>query len=147
MKFVAFGTDFTYHPSLLKEFGATLSPSDPVFWDAVQAKYRKLLQAVPELDGVGTFTADEQAFWGNYKTFDIMHDGQRCDWSLEKRYRTFVKKVYNVVVGEFDKLFLYRTWATSCCEPQGDPEIYMRIFTDDVPTKNLYLIPSFTQHD
>ena len=76
-----------------------------------------------------------------------MHDGQRCDWSLEKRYRTFVKKVYNVVVGEFDKLFLYRTWATSCCEPQGDPEIYMRIFTDDVPTKNLYLIPSFTQHD
>jgi len=147
MKFLSFGTDFTYHPSLLKKLGATLSPADPCFWDAVQVKYRKLLQAIPELDGVATFTGEEQRYWGNYQTFDMMHEGSDCDWSLEKRYRTFVKKVANVVVGEFDKIYHHRTWITNAYEQQSRPEVYKKIFSDDVPAKNLYLIPSFTQHD
>ena len=147
LKFLAFGTDFTYHPTLLEEFGAALNPADPKFWEAVQAKYRRLFEAVPELDGVGTFTADEQRFWGNYKTFDVMHDGEGCDWGLEKRYRTFVTKVWEVVVGEFDKLLLHRTWATNMFEQQAQAQVYRKIFTDAVPTRNLYLIPSFTQND
>ncbi|MCC6488309.1 MAG: hypothetical protein IT364_12495 [Candidatus Hydrogenedentes bacterium] len=147
MRFMAMGTDFTYHPSLLEEFGATLTPDDPRFWDAVQAKYRMLFDAMPELDGVTTFTADEQSYWGNYRTFDVMHGGVGCEWPLEKRYRTFVKKVWEVVVGEHDKIYFNRTWATNVYEQQARPEVFARIFTDEVPTKNLYLIPSFTQND
>ncbi len=147
LKFLAFGTDFTYHPSLLKEFGATLNPEDPQFWVAVQAKYRMLFDAMPELDGVGTFTADEQQFWGSYKTFDVMHGGKGCDWSLEKRYRTYVQTVWDVVVGERNKLLLHRTWATNSYEQQAQPAVFRKIFTADVPAKNLYLIPSFTQND
>ncbi len=147
IKCVAFGTDFTYHPSLLKEFGAGLSPSDPSFWEAVKAKYRRLLQAMPELDGVATFTGPEQHYWGNYKTFDLMHDGAHCDWSLAKRYRTYIKNVWSVVVGEFDKIYMHRTWTTTSYEQQSQPEVYRSIFTDEVPVKNLYLIPSFTQND
>ncbi|MFH1739278.1 MAG: hypothetical protein ABIH23_09760 [bacterium] len=147
LKFLAIGTDFTYHPSILEEFGASLSPSDPCFWDAVQAKYRRLFQAMPELDGMKTFLGEEQAYWGNYQTFDPIHAGEGCDWSLEKRYRTFVKKLYNVVVGEFDKLYLQRTWVTNCYEQQSQPEVYKKIFTADVPIRNLFLIPSFTQND
>ncbi|NIA29874.1 MAG: hypothetical protein GWP06_08200 [Actinobacteria bacterium] len=147
IKYLSFGTDFTYHPTLLKKFGAKLSPSDPFFWDAVQEKYRMLFQAIPELDGLVTFTGEEQSYWENYKTFDPMHDGEGCDWSLQKRYRTFVKKVYNVVVGEFGKIYHHRTWITNSYEQQSQPEVYKKIFTDAVPTKNLYLIPSFTQND
>ncbi len=147
MKFLTFGTEFTYHPSLLEEFGATLSPSDPRFWDAVQAKFRRLLQAVPELDGVATFTADEQMYWGDYRTFDVIHDGIECDWSLEKRCRTFVKAVWDVVAGEFGKMLLHRTWSTYAYEQQSQPGVYLHTFTSDVPTENLYLIPSFTQND
>ncbi len=147
MKFMPFGTEFTYHPSLLAEFGATLSPSDPRLWDAVRAKFRRLLQAMPELDGVATFTGEEQNYWGNYQTFDVMHDGEGCDWSLAKRYRAFVKAVWDVVVGEFDKDLLHRTWITNAHEQQSQPEVYRSVFTDDVPTRNLYLIPSFTQND
>lgn len=147
MKYLPFGTEFTYHPSLLKKYGASLSPSDPLFWDALQAKYRMLMEAMPELDGVAVFTGEEQSYWGNYKTFDPMHDGEGCDWSLEKRYRTFVKKVYDVIVGEFGKIYHHRTWITNSFEQHSQPEIYQRIFTDDVPTKGLYLIPSFTQND
>ncbi len=147
MKFMPFGTEFTYHPSLLAEFGASLSPSDPRLWQAVRAKFRRLLQAVPELDGVATFTGEEQSYWGNYETFDVMHDGKGCDWSLAKRYRTFIKAVWDVVVGEFGKVLLHRTWITNAYEQQSQPEVYRRIFTDEVPTRNLYLIPSFTQND
>jgi len=147
LKFLAFGTDFTYHPSLLEEFGATLNPADPKLWDAVQAKYRRLFEALPELDGVGTFTADEQQFWGNYETFDVMHDGEGCDWGLDKRYRTYITELWDVVVGEFDKLLLHRTWATNTFEQQAQPEVYRKIFTDAVPMRKLYLIPSFTQND
>ena len=147
MKFLAFGTEFTYHPSLLEEFQATLSPSDPRLWDAVRAKFRRLLQAMPEIDGVATFTGEEQSYWGDYRTFEVMHDGEGCDWSLEKRYRTFVKAVWDVVVDEFDKDLLHRTWMTNAYEQQSQPEVYQHIFTADVPTKNLYLIPSFTQND
>jgi len=147
LKVLAFGTEFTYHPSILKEFDATLSPSDPSFWDALQAKYRRLLQALPELDGVATFTGPEQDFWGNYRTFDIMHDQTLCDWTLEKRYRTFIKKMHHVVVGEFDKIYHHHTWTTNCYEQQARPEVYQAIFTADVPVKNLFLFPSFTQND
>jgi hypothetical protein len=147
MKFLTFGTDFTYHPELLEQYKASLSPVDPFFWDAVQAKYRKLFTVLPELDGIATFTGEEQAYWGNYKTFDPMHHGQDCDWSVEKRYRTFVKKVQNVVVGEFGKIYHHRTWMTTAFEQQARPEVYQDIFTDEVSTDGLYLIPSFTQHD
>ena len=147
MKYISFGTEFTYHPSLLQEFGAKLSPSDPSFWDAVQAKYRRLLQAMPELDGVATFAGEEQMYWGNYTTFDPMHDGEGCDWSLDKRYRTFIKKVHSVVVGEFDKLFYHVTWITNGYEQHSQPEVFKKVFTADVPTKNLFLVPSFTQND
>ena len=147
IKFLTFGTDFTFHPSLLENFGATLSPTDPKLWDAVEEKYRKLLTALPELDGIATFTGEEQSYWGNYQTFDPMHHGEDCDWSIEKRYRTFVQHVQKVVVGEFNKIYHHRTWMTNAYEQQARPEVYQNIFTDEVDTKGLYLIPSFTQHD
>jgi len=147
IQYFAFGTEFTYHPSLLKELGAKLSPSDPAFWDAVQSKFRRLLRAMPDLDGVVTFTGEEQSYWGNYQTFDPMHAGEDCDWSVEKRYRTFVKKIHSVVVGEFDKTYIHITWDCNPNEGHAQPEVYKSIFTEDVPTKNLYLMPSFTQND
>ena len=94
-----------------------------------------------------TFTADEQMYWGDYQTFDVMHAGEDCDWSLAKRYRTYIQAVWEVVVGEFGKEFHHRTWMTNTHEQQARPEVYEEIFTDEVPTEKLYLIPSFTQND
>lgn len=147
MRYLAFSTEFTYHPSLLGEFGAGLSVGDPRLWDAVQAKFRRLFEAVPEFDGVETFVGEEQSYWGAYRTFDPIHGDEACDWSLEKRYRTFVKAVWDVVVAEFGKTLFHRTWMTNAHEQHSQPEVYRRIFTEDVPTRNLYLIPSFTQND
>ncbi len=147
MKYLAFGTEFTYHPSLLREYQATLSPEDPHFWEAVQAKYRKLFQVMPELDGVGDFLGEEQTYWGAYRTFDPIHDATACDWSLEKKYRTYITKVHQVVATEFHKLYFHITWDNHPNEVHAQPNVFRQTFTAEVPIENLYLIPSSTQND
>ncbi len=147
LKFIVYEDEFSYHPTLMKEFGATLSPEDPAFWDAVQAKYRRLLKTMPEIDGIRIRTGELTRVGGTYIPFDVMHDGECCDWSLAKRYRTFVKKIYNVVVGEFDKIYYQRTWVTSAHEQHSMAEVYKNIFTDDIPVKNLYMSPYLSTTD
>ncbi len=147
LKYFVYEDEFSYHPTLLDEFGATLNPEDPVFWDAVQAKYRRLLQALPEIDGIRLRTGEATRVGGNFRAFDVMHDKTLSDWSLEKRYRTFVKKIYNVVVGEFGKIYYQRTWVTSAHEQHSMAEVYKGIFTDDVPVRDLYLSPYLSTTD
>ena len=147
LKFLVYEDEFSYHPSLLKEFGAKPTPSDPAFWDAVQAKYRRLFQALPEIDGVRIRTGESTRVGGNFRALDVMHEGEGCDWSLAKRYRTYVKKMYTVVVGEFDKIYFQRTWVTSAHEQHSMADVYKEIFTDDVPVRNLYMSPYLSTTD
>lgn len=147
LKCLVYEDEFSYLPSLLEEFGAKPTPADPAFWDAVQAKYRRLFQALPEIDGIRVRTGESTRIGGNFKSLDVMHAGEDCDWSLAKRYRTFVKKIYHVVVGEFDKIYYQRTWVTNEYEQHSRPDVYREIFTDDIPTRNLYLSPYLSQAD
>ncbi len=148
LKYLMYGDEFTFLPSFLREFNATLSPDDPAFWQMVQEKYRRLFQSMPELDGVMIRTGELTQIKGNFKAYDIMHGGDdHCDWSLEKRYKTFVKKMHEVIVGEFDKIYFQRTWVTNDYEQHSKAQIYRKIFTDDVPTKNLYLSPYVNADD
>lgn len=147
LKFFVYEDEFSYHPSLMQEFRAKATPSDPAFWDAVQAKYRRLLQVLPEIDGVRIRTGEATRVGGNFEALDVMHDGENCDWSLAKRYRTYVKKMYNVIVGEFDKIYYQRTWVTSAHEQHSMATVYKDIFTDDIPVKNLYLSPYLSTTD
>jgi len=148
LKYLMYGDEFTYLPSLLREFNATLSPDNPAFWQAMQEKYRRLFQAMPELDGVMIRTGELTQVKGSFKAYDVMHGNKdRCDWSMEKRYRTFVKKMHKVVVAEFDKIYFQRTWVTNDYEQHSKAQVYRKIFTDDVPTKNLYLSPYVNADD
>jgi hypothetical protein len=147
MKYFCFANEFTYHPSLIKEFDARLSPCDPNFWEALQGKYRKLFTALPELDGIEVCNDDISGFWDAYRGFDLMHQGEGCEWPLAKRYQTFVKKLWDVVVGEFDKTYFHFTWGLVAHEQHYSAEVFRQIFTDEVPVKNLYLIPKITAAD
>lgn len=146
LKYIVYEDEFSYHPTLLEEFGASLNPEDPKFWNAVQAKYRRLLKIMPEIDGIRHRTGESTRVGGNFKTFDVMHAGD-SPWSLAKRYRTWVKKIHEVVVGEFDKIYYQRTWVTSSYEQHSMPEVYKEIFNDDVPVKNLYMSPYMSTTD
>ena len=147
MQYYSFANEFTYHPSLLEEFDASLSPCDPAFWDALQAKFRKLLTAMPELDGIELCNDDISGFWDDYRAFDLMHEGEGCEWALDKRYRTFIKKVREVVADEFDKAFFQFTWSLVSYEQHNQADVYRSIFTDEIPTDNLFLIPKITAAD
>ena len=147
LKYYSFANDVTYHPSLLEEFSATLSPCDERFWDALQEKYRKLFQALPELDGIELCNDDISGFWDDYRPFDVMHEDRDCEWPLDKRFRTFVQKVHDVVVGEFDKTYFHFTWSLVQYEQHYQADVFRRIFTEDVPERNLYLIPKITAAD
>ncbi len=141
--------EFTYHPNLLKEFAASLSPEDPLFWYAFQAKFRRILKALPEIDGI-MFRTGEFTLAGESKimAYDLMHgEEDDSDWSLEKRYRTFIQKAHEVIVGEFDKIYFHRTWVTNSYEQHSKGQVYKKIFTDKVPLKNLYLSPYINAHD
>ena len=76
-----------------------------------------------------------------------MHDAPECDWPLEKRFRTFVKNVHEVVVDEFDKTYFHFTWSLNPYEQHNQPSVFRKIFTEDVPVKNLFLIPKITSND
>lgn len=147
MKYFSFANEFTYHPSLLEKHGATLSPADPKFWDAIQDKFRMLFTALPELDGVELCNDDISGFWENYVPYDLMHENPEADWSYPKRFRTFVKKVHEVVAEEFDKQYFHFTWSLVDHEVHTQPAVFREIFTDDVPTNNLYLMPKVTRAD
>jgi hypothetical protein len=147
MNYFAFSNDFTYHPSLLKEHGATLDPCDPKLWDAVQDKYRKLFAALPELDGIELCNDDISGFWDDYAAYDILHENPDCPTSYPDRFRTFVQKVHEVTVGEFNKTYFHFTWGLVMHEQHYQPAVYREIFTDAVPQDNLYLIPKITAGD
>jgi Domain of unknown function (DUF4838) len=147
MKYFSFSNEFTYHPSLLEEHGATLSPDDPKLWDAVQGKFRKLFEALPELDGIELCNDDISGFWDNYKAYDVLHENPECDWSYPKRFRTFVKNVREVVADEFGKTYFHFTWGLTAHEQHCQAEVFREIFTDDVPAEGLYLMPKITTAD
>ncbi len=147
LKFFGVGDEFSYHPSLLDELGARPDVDDPRLWEALQEKYRRLLTAMPELDGVRIRIGESTRVGDNYVPYDVVHEPSTGDWSLEKRYRTFVQKIHEVVVGEFDKIYYHRTWVTNATEQHSKPDVFKKIFTDEVPTKNLYLSPYLSTTD
>ncbi len=147
MKYFSFANEFTYHPSLLKDTGATLSPCDPRFWDAVQEKFRMLFTVLPELDGIELCNDDISGFWDTYRAYDVMHETPDCEWSYEKRFRTFVEKVHEVVAEEFGKDYFHFTWSLTPHEVHTQPAVFREIFTDAVPTDHLYLMPKITTAD
>ena len=75
-----------------------------------------------------------------------MHQGDSY-WSLAKRYQTWVRNIYHVVVEEFDKIYYQRTWVTSAHEQHSMAEVYKEIFDDDIPVRNLYLSPYLSTTD
>jgi len=149
MKYFCFANEFTYHPSLLKENGATLSPCDQNFWNALQDKYRKLFTALPKLDGIEVCNDDISGFWDAYRGFDLMHKGENCDMPYAKRFQTFVNKLSEVVIDEFDKTYFHFTWGLVAHEQHYSAEVFREIFNNDkVRTDDkLYLIPKITAGD
>lgn len=147
LKYLAIGDAIAYHPDFFAAAGATEDPANPRLWEAVAETYRRLFQAMPALDGVRVRTGELTRIVDPYIAYNVMHDPPDHPWTLDRRYRTFVRTVHAVVVGEFDKIYFHRTWVTNTTEQHSDPAVYRAIFTDAVPTRGLYLSPYMSLGD
>jgi len=148
MKYLASVDEFSYHPEDLNRFVASPRPDDPNLWRMLQDKYRRLFNALPELDGVRVRTGELTRVSEPLVPYDVMHEPHDVSgWPLEKRYQVFLQAMHQVVVAEFGKLYYHRTWVTNTTEQHSDAEVYRRIFTDAVPVENLYVSPYLTLGD
>jgi len=147
MRYFAFSNEVVYHPSLFNYNPNLLNPCNPEFWDTFQDKYRLLFRALPSLDGIEICLDDISGFWDNYKPLDVLHDVSQCTLSYEERYHTLVKKVYEVVVGEFGKTYFHKNWGLRDQEIHCQPEVYKEVFTEDIPKDNLFVMIKITRGD
>jgi len=147
LKVLLMGDELCYHPSLLEKAGASPSVKDERLWDALRTKYRDLFLSLPDLDGVATRIGENIPRY-DFQTLDPIHSAEsEPDPRIEERYRRFVKVMHEVVVGEFDKIFLHRTWVTNVHEQHSVPQIYSATFTPDVPARNLLISIKLTSGD
>jgi len=147
LKLLLYGDEAIYRPEWLARAGARASVKDPRFWEMLADKYRRLLHAFPELDGVATRVGEVIPYHG-FEALDILHSAEaEPDPRLEERSRKFVLTVHRVVAGEFGKLFLYRTWATNDWEQHSVPAIFRATFTEAVPEANLLISIKLTKQD
>lgn len=145
--FLLYGDEAVYLPAWLERAGATASVKDPRFWEMLQEKYRRLLAAFPELDGLAA-RVGEIIPYHDFEALDLMHSREvEPDPRVEERSRRFVLAAHRVVAGEFGKLFLYRTWATSDWEQHSVPAIYRATFTEEVPADKLLISIKLTKQD
>ncbi|MCX8065200.1 MAG: hypothetical protein N3G21_08515 [Candidatus Hydrogenedentes bacterium] len=148
MKYFAFSNEFTYHPSLFESAeGDPPSPCEEEFWKKLQKKYDLLFTALPELDGVEICLDDISGFWGNYRPYDLLHSNSGCKMCYEERYKTFLKKMHEVIVQKHKKVYFHKNWGLREYEIHCQPDIYKKVFTADVPTDNLYVIIKITRGD
>jgi hypothetical protein len=143
LKVVASGDEFLYYDGALEQASARLSVEDPDFWRMLQGKYRRLLARFPDLDGVA-MRVGEMLPMGPFHAFDAIHDAPHL--SVAEKYRRFVTAIHEVVVGEFGKLYLHRTWAVSEHEVHSQEKEFEAAFRD-VPRENLVISIKLTQTD
>jgi hypothetical protein len=103
--------------------------------------------AMPELDGIELCNDDISGFWDAYQPFDVTRDAPECDWSYAKRFNTFVRKVHEVVAGEFGKTYFHFTWGLREHEIHCQPEVYRAVFNADMPVDHFYAMPKITRGD
>lgn len=146
IKVIPYAEEAIYLPVWLEKAGAKASAKDPRFWLAMADKYRRLLRALPELDGVTPCVGEIIPSY-DFRALDIVHSQEtEPDPRMEERYRTFFAKVHQVVSGEFGKLMLPWTWATNDWQLSAVPEIYQRTFAP-LPVENLHPVIKLTKHD
>ncbi|MBS1827687.1 MAG: hypothetical protein JST93_20400 [Acidobacteria bacterium] len=146
IRVIPYAEEAIYLPVWLEKNGAKASVKDPLFWQVLADKYRRLLRALPELDGVTPCVGEIIPSY-DFRALDIVHSTESApDPRMEDRYRAFFRAVRDVVVGEFGKLMMPWTWATNDWELSGVPDVYRRTF-EPLPLEKLHPVIKLTKQD
>jgi hypothetical protein len=147
LKIMLMGDEFTYLPALLERFQIKPSVKEPGLWEALKDKYRGIIEACPELDGVATRIGEHIPHY-DFQTLDLIHSREsEPDPRIEERYRQFIKTMHGVAVGEYGKYYLNRTWVVNVHEQHSVPQVFEATFTPEVPADNLIFSIKLTTAD
>ncbi len=144
MKILLMGDEFLY---LANAFDGKPSVKDDQLWEYLAAKYRRLLDDCPGLDGVATRIGEIIPRY-DFRALDLIHSPEEePDPRIEERYRKYILTLHRVVVQEYGKIYLNRTWVTNTHEQHSTPQVYEKTFTPEVPEKDLLLAIKLTTGD
>jgi hypothetical protein len=125
---------------------ARLDFESEAFWNLYRAKYREVLRAYPRVAYVMVRTGE------NYAHLDEGYTGHTViDHVVDEAYfrnmRRLIEETRKVVVDEFGRKLIWRTWDLGNSGFHANPEVYDRILDGLADRTGLILAIKFTQTD
>jgi hypothetical protein len=144
LQFLLLTDEFAYTPEIERWITSNGRPFDydnPRTWQAYREKYRELFRVLPALDGVMVRVGELYGYGPYYGKAIVNKMGQD-----PARYSRLVRETYDVVVGEFSRLYVHRTWSLGTNGIHMNPALYRAVF-DPIPLPNLLIGVKSTAHD
>jgi len=119
----------------------------PEFWDLYRAKYREVLKAYPRVAYVMVRTGEnyshpDEGFIGR----TVVHGGKYDD-AYFRHMQRLIEETRRVVVDEFGRTLIWRTWDLGNDGFHANPQVYDRVLAGLPERKGLIFAVKFTQTD
>ena len=120
------------------------------FWELYRAKYREVLREFPEIAYVMVRTGENYSFLHNGYSGQLIAENTSQTTRSEEYFRNMqrlINETRKVVVDEFGRKLIWRTWDLGNYGFHADPAVYDRVLAGVRERKGLILAVKFTQTD
>ncbi|HEY1661848.1 MAG TPA: hypothetical protein VGI03_05465 [Verrucomicrobiae bacterium] len=119
---------------------------NPKFWEVYRAKYREFLKAYPQVAYVIVRTGENYSNLRDGYIGRTVYTGHYDDAYI-KHMQRFIEETRKIVVDEFGRTLIWRTWDLGADGFHANPAVYDRILQGLPDRKGLILSIKFTQTD
>jgi hypothetical protein len=116
------------------------------FWEAYRAKYREVLKAYPQVAYVLVRTGENYSHPDEGYIGRTVRDGD-IDDAYFRHMQRLIEETRKIVVDEFGRTLIWRTWDLGGDGFHADPKVYDRVLAGLTSRKGLILAVKFTQTD
>ena len=120
------------------------------FWELYRAKYREMLREFPEIAYVKVRTGENYSFQHNGYSGQLIAENTSQTTRSEEYIRNMqrlINETRKVVVDEFGRKLIWRTWDLGNYGFHANPEVYDRVLAGVRERKGLIFAVKFTQTD
>jgi hypothetical protein len=116
------------------------------FWEAYRAKYREVLKAYPQVAYVIVRTGENYSHPDEGYIGRTVRDGD-IDDAYFRHMQRLIEETRKIVVDEFGRTLIWRTWDLGGDGFHADPKVYDRVLAGLTNRKGLIFAIKFTQTD
>jgi hypothetical protein len=145
--------------ALLRYLGSRITRDDDThrvdlekeeFWNIYRAKYREVLSDFPEVSYIMVRTGENYSFLTDGYTGQLIAEkdgrGQHTD-NYYRNLQRLIEETRKVVVDEFGKKLIWRTWSLGNYGFHSSPKVYDRVLAGVKNRQGLIFSIKFTQTD